>query len=174
MTRLGFWELYLVRTGGFLVGSLVPVAGGLAVRLAYLRTRGLTYLDFTWATLLSNVLALGAAAVLAVSRDRGALDGGRTAAGRPSRSLRGRAGDERRGDRGLRTAPARSAPPEAATLAVAVRDAQFAGEPSSWRPGCSRYSLIRHWSQLRDLRTPDRSRCRAAPATFWPAARSTR
>ena len=65
VTRLGFWELYLVRAGGFLAGSLVPVAGGLGVRLAYLRTRGLTYLDFTWATLLSNVLALGAAAVLA-------------------------------------------------------------------------------------------------------------
>ena len=63
---LGFWELYLVRTGGLFVGSLVPVAGGLAVRLAYLRNRGLTYLDFTWATLFSNVLALGAAAVLAV------------------------------------------------------------------------------------------------------------
>jgi hypothetical protein len=65
VSRLGFWELYLVRAGGFLAGSLVPVAGGLGVRLAYLRTRGLTYLDFTWATLLSNVLALGAAAVLA-------------------------------------------------------------------------------------------------------------
>ena len=64
--ELGFWDLYLVRTGGFFVGSLVPVAGGLAVRLAYLRGRGLTYLDFTWATLFSNVLALGAAAVLAV------------------------------------------------------------------------------------------------------------
>lgn len=65
VTRLGFWELYLVRTGGFLVGSLVPVAGGLAVRLAYLRGRGLTYLEFTSATLLSNVLALAAAAVVA-------------------------------------------------------------------------------------------------------------
>ena len=64
---LGFWELYLVRTGGFLVGSFVPVAGGLAVRLAYLRERGLSYLDFTWATLFSNVLALGAAALLAVA-----------------------------------------------------------------------------------------------------------
>lgn len=64
VTRLGFWELYLVRAGGFLAGSLVPVGGGLGVRLAYLRNRGLTYLDFTWATLLSNVLALGAAAVL--------------------------------------------------------------------------------------------------------------
>jgi hypothetical protein len=64
VTGLGFWELYLVRAGGFLAGSLVPVAGGLAVRLAYLRNRGLTYLDFTWATLLSNVLALCAAAMV--------------------------------------------------------------------------------------------------------------
>jgi hypothetical protein len=64
---LGFWELYLVRTGGFLVGSVVPVAGGLAVRLAYLRSKGLTYLDFTWATLFSNVLALGAAAALSAA-----------------------------------------------------------------------------------------------------------
>jgi uncharacterized membrane protein YbhN (UPF0104 family) len=63
---LGFWELYLVRTGGLVVGSVVPVAGGLAVRLAYLKTRGVTYLDFTSATLLSNVLALGAAALVAV------------------------------------------------------------------------------------------------------------
>jgi uncharacterized membrane protein YbhN (UPF0104 family) len=62
--RLGFWELYLVRTGGVLVGAVVPVAGTLAVRLAYLRNRGLTYLDFTWATLLSNVLALLSASVL--------------------------------------------------------------------------------------------------------------
>lgn len=62
--RLGFWELYLVRTGGSFVGSLVPVAGGLAVRLAYLKRRGLTYAEFTWATLLSNVLALVAAALL--------------------------------------------------------------------------------------------------------------
>ncbi len=67
VTRLGFWELYLVRTGGFLVGAVMPVAGGLAVRLAYLRNRGLTYLDFTWATLVSNVLALLAAAVLGVA-----------------------------------------------------------------------------------------------------------
>lgn len=63
---LGFWQLYLVRTGGLFVGSLVPVAGGLAVRLAYLRKRGLTYADFTWATLFSNVLALVAAAAVAV------------------------------------------------------------------------------------------------------------
>lgn len=65
INALGFWELYLVRTAGFYVGTLVPVAGGLAVRLAYLRSHGLTYLDFTWATLFSNVLALVAAAVLA-------------------------------------------------------------------------------------------------------------
>jgi hypothetical protein len=63
---LGFWELYVVRTGGFFVGSLLPVAGGVAVRLAYLRNRGVTYLDFTWATLLSNVLALVAASAVAV------------------------------------------------------------------------------------------------------------
>jgi hypothetical protein len=66
MQGLGFWEFYLVRSGGAVVGSLVPVAGGIAVRLAYLKRRGLTYLDFTWATLLSNVLALAAAAALAV------------------------------------------------------------------------------------------------------------
>jgi hypothetical protein len=66
VTRLGFWELYLVRTGGFFASSLVPVAGGLAVRLSYLRGQGLTYVEFAWATLLSNVLALGAAALLAL------------------------------------------------------------------------------------------------------------
>jgi hypothetical protein len=79
VTGLGFWELYLVRTGGFLVGSLMPVGGGIAVRLAYLRNRGVTYLDFTWATMLSNVLALAAAAVVAVAAT-GALWGLR---GRP-------------------------------------------------------------------------------------------
>jgi MFS family permease len=67
VSPVGFWELYVVRTGGFFVGSVVPVAGGLAVRLAYFRKRGLTYADFTWATLFSNVLALGAAAVLAAA-----------------------------------------------------------------------------------------------------------
>ncbi len=67
MTALGFWELYVVRTGGLFVGGLVPVAGGLAVRLAYLKSRGLTYLDFMWATLFSNVLALAASAVLGVA-----------------------------------------------------------------------------------------------------------
>src|SRR5512139_3459296 len=30
MKALGFWELYVVRTGGLFVGGLVPVAGGLA------------------------------------------------------------------------------------------------------------------------------------------------
>lgn len=64
---LGFWELYLVRTGGFIVGSVVPVAGGVAVRLAYLRRRGVSYADFAWATLLSNLLALAAAGLLAVA-----------------------------------------------------------------------------------------------------------
>ena len=64
---LGFWELYLVRTGGLLVGSVVPVAGGVGVRLAYLKNRGVGYADFAWATLLSNVLALGAAAVIAAA-----------------------------------------------------------------------------------------------------------
>jgi uncharacterized membrane protein YbhN (UPF0104 family) len=64
---LGFWELYLVRTGGIFVGSLVPVAGGVAVRLAYLRQRGVTYHDFTWATLLSNVLALAAGGLVAAA-----------------------------------------------------------------------------------------------------------
>lgn len=64
--KLGFWELYMVRSGGSLVGSVVPVAGNLGVRMAYLRGRGLTYSDFTWATIVSNVLALFAAAVLGV------------------------------------------------------------------------------------------------------------
>jgi hypothetical protein len=66
LPRLGFWELFLVRTGGLVLGSAVPVAGGVAVRLAYLKRQGLTYADFAYATLLSNVLALVAAACLAV------------------------------------------------------------------------------------------------------------
>lgn len=64
--KLGYWELFMVRSGGFLVGAVVPLAGNLAVRMAYLKRRGLTYSDFTWATIVSNVLALFAAAVLAV------------------------------------------------------------------------------------------------------------
>ena len=64
---LGFWELYLVRSGGSVVGSLVPLAGGVAVRLAYLRSRGVTYVDFAWATLLSNVVALAAGACVAAA-----------------------------------------------------------------------------------------------------------
>jgi hypothetical protein len=67
MKGLGYWEFFMVRTGGFLLGHIVPVAGGIAVRLAYLRGRGLNYRDFTWATLLSNVAALLASAVLAVA-----------------------------------------------------------------------------------------------------------
>ena len=66
LPRLGFWELFLVRTGGLVVGSAVPVAGGVAVRLAYLRRQGLSYASFTHATALSNVLALVAAACLAL------------------------------------------------------------------------------------------------------------
>jgi hypothetical protein len=63
---LGYWEFFMVRTGGSVAGHVVPVAGSLAVRLTYLRRRGLTYVDFAWATLLSNVLALVAAGVLAL------------------------------------------------------------------------------------------------------------
>lgn len=66
LPRLGFWELFLVRTGGLVVGSAVPVAGGVAVRFAYLRRLGLTVSDFAHATLLSNVLAVVAAACLAL------------------------------------------------------------------------------------------------------------
>jgi hypothetical protein len=61
---LGFWELLLVRSGGFLVGTVVPVAGNVGVRMAYLKRRGLGYADFTWATVVSNVVALFAASVL--------------------------------------------------------------------------------------------------------------
>jgi hypothetical protein len=66
LEKLGFWELFMVRSGGLLAGYLVPVAGNVAVRLAYLRRRGLSYQDFVWATLLSNLLALFAAAILAL------------------------------------------------------------------------------------------------------------
>jgi hypothetical protein len=66
LPRLGFWELFLVRTGGLVLGSALPVAGGVAVRLAYLVRQGIAYTDFAYATLVSNVLALGAAACLAV------------------------------------------------------------------------------------------------------------
>jgi hypothetical protein len=65
MTALGFWELYLVRTGGLLVGNIVPLAGSVGVRLAYLRHRGLAYSGFTWATLLTNTLSLLTAAGVA-------------------------------------------------------------------------------------------------------------
>jgi len=62
--NLRYWEFFMVRTGGLFVGSIVPVAGNIAVRLAYLRRHGLTYSDFAWATLVSNVLAFIAAAAL--------------------------------------------------------------------------------------------------------------
>lgn len=65
MRRLGFWELFVVRTGGLVAGYIVPVAGNLAVRMAYLKRRGLTYSEFTWATIVSNVLALFSGAALA-------------------------------------------------------------------------------------------------------------
>ena len=63
--KLGFWELFAVRTGGFLAGAAVPVAGNLGVRLAYLRRKGLASSEFTWATMVSNALSVSAAAVLA-------------------------------------------------------------------------------------------------------------
>jgi lysylphosphatidylglycerol synthase-like protein len=66
MKGLGFWELFMVRTGGLLAGYVVPVAGNLAVRMTYLKRRGLTHSEFAWATLLSNVLALFSGGVLAV------------------------------------------------------------------------------------------------------------
>ncbi|MEQ1730124.1 MAG: lysylphosphatidylglycerol synthase domain-containing protein [Vicinamibacterales bacterium] len=67
LRNLGFWEFLLVRSGGLVASSVVPVAGGMAVRLAYLRRRGLTYSDFLWATIVANVFALVAAAILAVA-----------------------------------------------------------------------------------------------------------
>jgi hypothetical protein len=66
LEKLGFWELLMVRSGGVLASYVVPVAGNVAVRMAYLRRRGLAYPAFVWATLLSNLLALFAAAILAV------------------------------------------------------------------------------------------------------------
>jgi hypothetical protein len=66
MKQLGFWELLMVRAGGFLVGVMVPLGGNVAVRLTYLRRRGLAYKHFTWATLLTNALALVSIAGVAV------------------------------------------------------------------------------------------------------------
>jgi uncharacterized membrane protein YbhN (UPF0104 family) len=65
MDRIGFWELFMVRSGGSLAGLVLPVAN-LALRLAYLKRRGLGYAEFAWATALANVLALFAGGVLAV------------------------------------------------------------------------------------------------------------
>jgi hypothetical protein len=67
MRTLGFWEFYAVRTGGLFAGTLLPLAGNIALRLAYLRTRGLTYVDFTWGTIVSNVMALVASSALAAA-----------------------------------------------------------------------------------------------------------
>jgi hypothetical protein len=64
--RLGYWELFTVRSGGLLASYLVPLAGNIGVRLAYLRRRGLLYADFLWATWVSSVLGLLAAAILGV------------------------------------------------------------------------------------------------------------
>lgn len=64
LPTLGYWQLFLVRTGGFLAGYVLPVAGGLAVRMAYLRRLGISYQDFASATVLSNVSALVSAALL--------------------------------------------------------------------------------------------------------------
>ena len=125
VTRLGFWELYLVRTGGFLAASVIPVAGGLAVRLAYLRNRGLTYLDFTWATLLSNVLALLATGVLGVCAT-GALW---MVAGRPPASVL-----------------AVSAGVFAASVAALV--------VFEYLPRISRWPRFQRWSWLSAMRSP--------------------
>ena len=85
---LGYWEFFMVRTGGFLLGYIVPVAGNIAVRLSYLRRRGIAYLDFTWATILSNVVALAAAATLAVAATAALW----AAAGRPPARVFGLSG----------------------------------------------------------------------------------
>lgn len=61
---LSFWELYLVRMGGFIVGGLVPVAGNFALRLAYFRRHGVSSADFTWATIIVNVVGLLASGLL--------------------------------------------------------------------------------------------------------------
>jgi hypothetical protein len=66
MPKLGYWELFMVRTGGFAAGYVVPVAN-LAVRMSYLKLRGLGYAQSAWATALSNVLAVLAGGVLAVA-----------------------------------------------------------------------------------------------------------
>jgi uncharacterized membrane protein YbhN (UPF0104 family) len=65
LEKLGYWELFTVRSGGLLAGYVVPLAGSVAVRLTYLRRRGISYADFAWATGVSNLLALFSTAVLA-------------------------------------------------------------------------------------------------------------
>ena len=156
VTRLGFWELYLVRAGGFLAGSLVPVAGGLAVRLAYLRNRGPDVSGFHLGDAAEQRARARRRGRASRSRDRRALDGGGPAAGRRPRRLRGRAGGERGGDRGLRTAPAPARATRAPTLAVAVGDAQPAGEPRHGNLGV-RALAAASLPQLRDLRIADQS-----------------
>jgi hypothetical protein len=63
VTRLGFWELYVVRSGGFLVGTLVPVALGAAAVLTLLATAVL----WTIAGRPPGLVLAVAAGVLAVS-----------------------------------------------------------------------------------------------------------
>ena len=152
VTRLGFWELYLVRTGGFLVGSLMPVAGGLAVRLAYLRNRGLTYLDFTWATCVEQRARAWCRSGRRRPGDWRSLDhGGPPASGR-ARRLGGRPGDER-GRRLLvfEYLPGLTRRPPIPAMAVAVRDEQPSDEPVD---GDARVRALPDASraQLRDVR----------------------
>jgi hypothetical protein len=84
MARLGYWELFMVRAGGFLAGHVVPVAN-LAVRMSYLKVRGLGYSHSAWATAVSNVLALLAGGLLAAV----ALGGLFVIAGSPSPAVVG-------------------------------------------------------------------------------------
>src|SRR5262245_31664924 len=64
--ELSFWELYIVRMGGFIVGWLVPVAGNFALRMAYFKRHGVSYGCFTWATIIVNVVGLLAGGLLGV------------------------------------------------------------------------------------------------------------
>jgi hypothetical protein len=50
--------LFMVRTGGFVAGYVVPVAGNLAVRMAHSSAAVSRISEFTWATIVSNVQAL--------------------------------------------------------------------------------------------------------------------
>jgi hypothetical protein len=67
VATIGFWELFMIRMGGFLVGSVVPVAGNFGVRMAYLKRHGVSYADFTWTTILVSVIGLMTGALLAAA-----------------------------------------------------------------------------------------------------------